>query len=130
MNRTVEGLISTVCTRYEHVNLKVLSGQRLCAVRFRKRTSAVIRGESPATRKLPQSGCNVRVGDDPGINDDKGVPFSIRGLRIGCDRNDLGEANKRQSDEWPVTRQAHRVLKGHDFSRAKNAAKKDPGFSP
>src|SRR5579862_2291562 len=26
MNRTVEGLISTVCTRYEHVKLKVLSG--------------------------------------------------------------------------------------------------------
>jgi hypothetical protein len=51
MNRTVEGLISNVCARYEHVNLKVLSGQRLCAVRFRKRTSAVIRGESPAIRK-------------------------------------------------------------------------------
>jgi hypothetical protein len=28
MDRTLEGLISTVCTRYEHVNLKVLSGQK------------------------------------------------------------------------------------------------------
>ena len=52
MNRTVEGLISTVCTRYEHVNLKVLSGQRLCAVRFRKRTSAVIRGGRVAPESL------------------------------------------------------------------------------
>ena len=34
MEWTLEGLISTVCTRYEHVNLKVLAGQRLCAIRF------------------------------------------------------------------------------------------------
>ena len=52
MEWTLEGLISTVCTRDEHVNLKVLSGQRLCAVRFRQRRSAVIQGESPATRTL------------------------------------------------------------------------------
>jgi hypothetical protein len=50
MEWTVEGLISTVCTRYENVNLKVLPGQRLCAVRFRQQTSAVMNHRERADR--------------------------------------------------------------------------------